>query len=132
MKDDIFLGAKKAHLHAPVVRDVCVELPPAERAQLGYCCRLKRCLYGARAAPQQWERFAAAPLDLMGFQRGRASDVRFHHPSRGIMGLVHGADFVFCGADAHLDWVVTELAKVISLKAMGELGGDREKGTFRR
>ena len=49
----IFLDAKKAHLHAPAVRDVCVELPP-ERARPGYCCRLRRCLCGTRDAPQQW------------------------------------------------------------------------------
>ena len=52
-KKVMLLDAKKAHLHAPAVRDVCVELPP-ERAQPGHCCWLKRCLYGTRGAPQQW------------------------------------------------------------------------------
>ena len=44
-KKVMFFDANKAHLHAPAVRDICVELPP-ERARPGYCCRLKRCLYG--------------------------------------------------------------------------------------
>ena len=34
------LDAKKAHLNAPAVRPIFVELPP-ERAKEGYCCRLK-------------------------------------------------------------------------------------------
>eukprot|EP00969_Alexandrium_andersonii_P246990 10915731-Alexandrium_andersonii.AAC.1 len=68
----LFLDAKKAHLHAPSVREVCVELPP-ERARPGYCCRLRRCLYGTRGAPQQWGRFAAAALEKLGFRRGSAS-----------------------------------------------------------
>ena len=32
----------------------------------GYCCRLKRCLYGARDAPQQWGRLAASALEALG------------------------------------------------------------------
>ena len=91
-----FLDANKAHLHAPSVRDVCVELPP-ERAKPGYCCRLRRCLHGTRYAPQQWERFATAALGALGFKRGRASAVCVHHPVRDIMGLVHGDDFVLRG-----------------------------------
>ena len=53
------LGVNEAHLRAPVVRDVCVGLPP-ERAQPGYCCRLKKRLLGTRDAPRQWERSAVA------------------------------------------------------------------------
>ena len=98
----LFLDATKAHLHAPAVRDVCVELPP-ERAQAGYCCRLKRCLYGTRDAPQQWERYAAAALEALGFQRGRASAVCFYHPGRRIRGLVHDDDFVFSGLGKDLE-----------------------------
>ena len=44
------------------------------------------------------------------------------------MGLVHGDDFVFCGQDADLDWVASELAKDILLKVVGKLGGDKHKG----
>ena len=99
-----------------------------KRAQPGYCCRLKRRLFGARDAPQQWERFAAASLEALGFRRGRASAVCFYHPTRGIMGLVNGDDFVFSGADKDLGWVATGLARAILLKVMGMLGGDVKAG----
>ena len=125
------LDAKKAHLHAPAVRDVCVELPP-ERARPGYCCRLRRCLYGTHDAPRQRERFAAAALEELGFRRGRASAVCFHHPGRGLMGLVHGDDFVFSGYDGDLEWVAKELSKKILLKVMGNMGGTSRMGTCKR
>ena len=60
------LDAKKAHLHAPAVRPIFVELPP-ERAREGFCCRLKKCLYGTRDAPRQWEAYAAGVLLKAGF-----------------------------------------------------------------
>ena len=127
VKKVMFLDAKKAHLHAPSVRDVCVELPP-ERARPGFCCRLKRCLYGTRDAPQQWERFAAEALTRLGFRKGVASPVCFHHPGRCLAGHVHGDDFVFCGKGAALAWVAEELGKTILLKVVGVLGGDPQAG----
>ena len=101
---------------------------PLERAQPGYCCRLKRCVYDTRDAPRQWERFAAAALERLGFRRGSASAVRFHHASRDITGPTHGDDFVLCGADADLDWVAAKLSEDILLKVVGKLGGDKHKG----
>jgi len=92
----LFLGAQKAHLRAPVARDVHVELRP-ERARPGECCRHKRCLHGTRDAPQQWERFAAAQLEAMGFERARDRPVCVHHPGRCALGLVHGDGCVFRG-----------------------------------
>ena len=64
------LDAKKAHLHAPAVRPVFVDLPP-ERAREGYCCRLKKCLCGTRDAPRQWEAYAASVLLKAGSSAGR-------------------------------------------------------------
>ena len=46
----LVMDARKAHLHAPALRDVFVDLPPEIRKP-GICGRLKRCLYGARDAP---------------------------------------------------------------------------------
>ena len=70
------VDAKKAHLHAPAARPIFVTLTP-ERAKEGYCCRLKKCLYGTRDAPRQWEAYAAEVLIKAGFVRGKASAVCF-------------------------------------------------------
>ena len=109
----------------------CASSSPPERAGAGYCCRLRRCLYGTRNAPQQWERFAAAALEALGFKRGRASAVCFYHPTRDILALVHGDDFVFCGMDPELEWIAKELAATILLKRVGKLGGDEKNGDVR-
>ena len=117
----LLLDAKKAHLHAPAVRQVYVDLPP-ERQRPGRCCRLLRCLYGTRDAPQQWERYAANCLEHLGFVRGSASATVFRHRSRRLLGMVHGDDFLFAGADADLDWISKELQKSILMKVGGRLG----------
>ena len=116
------LDAKKAHLHAPAVRPIFVDLPP-ERAREGFCCRLKKCLYGTRDAPRQWEAYAAGVLLKAGFARGRASAVCFWHPQRSVLCLVHGDDFLLAGADRDLDWASTRLRQDILLKDGGRLGG---------
>ena len=116
------LDAKKAHLHAPAVRPVFVDLPP-ERAKEGFCCRLKKCLYGTRDAPRQWEAYAAAVLLKAGFIRGKASAVCFWHPRRNLRCLVHGDDFLLAGGDRDLDWAVARLRQDILLKDGGRLGG---------
>ena len=115
------LGAEKAHLHAPVVRPIFVGLPPA-RAKEGFCCRLKTCLYGTRAAPRQWEAYAAAVLLKAGVVRGKASAVCFRHPHRGLLRLVRGDDFLLAGTDRDLDWAFVCLRRDI-LKDDGRLGG---------
>eukprot|EP00969_Alexandrium_andersonii_P018824 821654-Alexandrium_andersonii.AAC.1 len=50
----LLIAARKAHLHAYVEEDVYVSLPP-EVAQPGMCAKLRRSLYGTRAAPARWE-----------------------------------------------------------------------------
>ena len=123
----LFLDAKKAHLHAPCVREVYVQLPP-ERSSPGRCCRLLRCLYGTRDAPKEWERYAAERLEAIGFRRGAACPVVFYHPGRDLRGVLHGDDFVFSGGEASLDWVAKALSKDILLKVCGRLGGEAGRG----
>eukprot|EP00969_Alexandrium_andersonii_P132557 5861216-Alexandrium_andersonii.AAC.1 len=48
------LTCEKARLHAYADEDVYVALPP-EVAQPGMCAKLRRSLYGTRAAPARWE-----------------------------------------------------------------------------
>ena len=102
-------------------REVYVELPP-ERARDGYCCRLRRCLYGTRDAPRLWEEFAASALAKLGFLRGKASAVCFYHPGRKLRCLVHGDDFLFAGHKQDLLWARAGLEKDILLSCKGILG----------
>ena len=120
----MLLDAKKAHLHAPAARQVYVELPP-ERAKPGRCCRLVKCLYGTRDAPQQWEKYAAKTLQELGFIKGKACATCFYHPLRQLRCLVHGDDFLFSGKVADLEWVKAEMKRTILFKDGGRLGPDQ-------
>ena len=104
------LGANQAQLQAPSVHNVCVELPP-ERARPGYCCRLRRCIYGTRGAPHKWECFAVVALETLGFRRVRRCGVLFNHPVNDSTGLMRGGDVVFFGMDADLGLGCTEVGR---------------------
>ena len=68
----LLIDVRKAHLHAYVDEDVYVALPP-EVSQPGMCAKLRRSLYGTRAAPARWEALYTETLESFGFARGRAS-----------------------------------------------------------
>ena len=79
----LLIDVRKAHLHAEAVREVFVSLPPEiARSHPGCCWRLRRCLYGTRDAPAQWEALYCRRLGDMGFIPGKASRCCFHHPIR--------------------------------------------------
>eukprot|EP00969_Alexandrium_andersonii_P037593 1648166-Alexandrium_andersonii.AAC.1 len=53
-RNALLIDARKAHMRAYVDEDVHVALPP-EVSQPGMCAKLRRSLYGTRAAPARWE-----------------------------------------------------------------------------
>ena len=67
----------------------------------------------------------------LGVRRGRASAVCFHHPTRRLLGLVHGDDFVFSGFEEDLNWVAAELSRAAILNAVGKMGKDTAAGDIK-
>ena len=92
----LFIDVRKAHLHARSVRDIYVALPP-EISRPGYCAKLRRCLYGTRDAPKQWEALYTSVLGRLGFKQGVASASCFYNAERRLRCVVHGDDFTFEG-----------------------------------
>ena len=64
----------------------------------------------------------ALRLTTVGFKRLLSSPVAFYHPERDLVGVVHGDDFVFVGADKELDFVMIVLKEHYELKDRGRLG----------
>jgi hypothetical protein len=116
------LDARKAHLHAFADRTVFTMLPP-EKAEPGYCARLRRCLYGTRDAPKRWEAFLAEQLVALGFAKGRASPCCYFHAKLEVRCIVHGDDFVLSGRAEALDHVKVGMHERFLLKELGRLGG---------
>eukprot|EP00969_Alexandrium_andersonii_P055795 2459346-Alexandrium_andersonii.AAC.1 len=65
--------------------------------------KLRRSLYGTRAAPARWEALYTSTLESFGFARGKASAGCFWSAGLDFRCVVHGDAFAFAGYDADLD-----------------------------
>eukprot|EP00969_Alexandrium_andersonii_P272783 12056517-Alexandrium_andersonii.AAC.1 len=66
------------------------------------CAKLRRSLYGTRAAPARWGARCTSMLESFGFVRGKASACCIYHAALDVRCVVHGDDFTFTGYDADL------------------------------
>eukprot|EP00969_Alexandrium_andersonii_P373785 15484792-Alexandrium_andersonii.AAC.1 len=69
------------------------------------CAKLRRSLYGTRAAPARWEVLYTEALESFGFARGKASACCFYNAELDVRCVVRGDDFPFTGYDSDLDVV---------------------------
>ena len=122
---------KRAYFHARVTRDLYVELPEEDRLpnEGDLVGKLELCLYGTRDAALNWQETVADHLESLGFTRGRSNPCVFHHPSRGILTLVHGDDYASAGDGKQLRWLQVELEKKFDLKTVvvGLEQGDQQE-----
>ena len=93
--------------------------PPADVRSPGVLWRLKRALYGLRAAPQLWSDFLSERLSELGFDRCD-DDASFYtrdrdDPSKQVVLLVHVDDIIMSGPQAAIDDVVERLEKMFTL-----------------
>ena len=102
----MLVDAKKAHLNPRCLDDVYIELPEEARAATGTCRKRELWLYSFRKAASEWEQFYSQRLEEVGFRRGVGCPVLFYNPDRDVAMAVHGDDFVMCGHDSDLQWVV--------------------------
>ena len=122
----MLVDVKKAHLYPPCREEVYIELPEEAGAGPAHVGRLRRMLYGLRAAAATWENHYASKLEEVGFKRGAATPVAFHHLGRGLNVVVHGDDFTFTGEDASLDWVLRHMKSWYQLKVRARLGPEEK------
>ena len=108
----------RAYFFADVKDDIFVELP-AEAEHGGdksKCARLRKALYGTRAAASCWAECYTDILIKNGFTKGKSSPCLFHHADRDILTLVHGDDFMSTAKAAELDWLNNVLRKELAVK----------------
>eukprot|EP00969_Alexandrium_andersonii_P163465 7225352-Alexandrium_andersonii.AAC.1 len=67
------------------------------------CAKLRRSLYGTRAAPARWEALCTETFESFGYARGKASACCFYNAALDVRCVVHGDDFAFAGYDADHD-----------------------------
>merc|ERR1712240_1000759 len=78
-----FMDVRRAYFHANARRRVYVEIPK-EDERLGMCGKLKKAMYGARDAAQNWEHANTDFLESVGFIGGTATPCVFYNPERDI------------------------------------------------
>ena len=81
-------------------------------------------LYGCKLAAQAWENFYASKLEEVGFKRGDACGVVFHHDAKDLSCVCHGDDFKIVGEEQSLKWIASEMEKWFELKTRAVLGPD--------
>ena len=118
-----FLDVSKAHLYAPVGKEVneFVALPP-ECSKPGVCGRLNFWLYGMRPASHGWEQEYTKQLVELGFKAGEASPCCFYRESGDVSCVVHGDDFTMEGPPEALKQITVALQKVWLVKVRATLG----------
>lgn len=117
---------RRAYFYAKIGRDFFIELPPEDpEHDSGKVGKLRLCLYGTRDAAKGWQETLSAHLVSLGFTRGVGHPSVFHHPSRNILTLVHGDDYVSSGSGPDMHWLEEALAKAYEIKTqrLGHGGG---------
>ena len=106
-KKILIADVSRAFFEAPAKRDICVELPEealsAGETTQDTVGKLLASLYGTRDASKHWQEEVAKCMAEWGFITGRYNPCMFHHPTREVLCLVHGDDFVSVGEDEQLD-----------------------------
>jgi hypothetical protein len=98
-----FIDAVRACFHAKASRDVCVDLPK-EDYQQEMCGKIKKAMYGAKDAAQNWELVCTEMMVEIGFTQGSYGACAFYHKEKDIRAAVHGGDFTVPGSRVGLDW----------------------------
>eukprot|EP00969_Alexandrium_andersonii_P155068 6855523-Alexandrium_andersonii.AAC.1 len=84
------------------------------------CAKLRRSLYGTRAAPARWEALYTETLESFGLVKGRASACCFFNAELDVRCVAHGDDFTFTGYDADLDVVERLMNEKFMCKIEGQ------------
>eukprot|EP00969_Alexandrium_andersonii_P188548 8332957-Alexandrium_andersonii.AAC.1 len=87
------------------------------------CAKLRRSLYGARAAPARREALYTETLESFGLAKGKASACCFYNAELDARCVVHGDDVTFTGYDVDLDVVERLMDEKFMCKIEGRLGG---------
>lgn len=107
-----------AFFHAKEKRSVYVELPDEDKlhGDNHQCPRLNYIMYRTTDAAINWHDEYSRQLLSNGFVQGKASPCAFYHPTRKIITMVHGDDYVSVGKESDLQWMEERLKDKYEIK----------------
>ena len=98
------------------------------RKKDGFVGRLRKAMYGTRAAPQVWQSVVKKTLTNLGFEASIVQPCVYFHRSRDLRIVTHVDDFLCGGPKASLLWLRKQLQNEFELKSqiLGDgVGEDR-------
>lgn len=135
-KSVMIADVSRPFIEAPAKRDICVELPaealsPGETPE-DTVGKLLASLYGTRDASANWQEEVSMCMKEWGVVADKYNPCMFHHPSRQVLGLVHGDDFVSAGDAGQLQWLKDRLKGRLKIKTSVHSGtAGRQRGSDR-
>ena len=134
LKRLMVMDVKRAFLHAPVTREIYIELPEeAKNEQDGDVVgKLVKSMYGTRDAPQNWQAYVDNLMRDLGFLPGVAHPCVYHHAVRDIQVVIHVDDFACLGLPLDLHWLEQAISKLVecTYKVLGPGGGEHREASY--
>ena len=125
----VFLDVSRAYFHTDITTPTFVELPPElKAAHPNMCWKLRKAMYGTRAAAQSWSKEYTKTLKEFGFIQHLGSPCCFHLPAKHLRVVVHGDDFVSLGPESAIRWYREQMATKYEVKVRGIVGPTRHEG----
>ena len=123
------MDIKGAFLYGDIEDIIYIELPDEDpRKKDGFVGRLRKAMYGTRAAPQVWQSVVKQTLTNLGFEASIVQPCVYFHRSRDLRIVTHVDDFLCGGPKASLLWLRKQLQNEFELKSqiLGDgVGEDR-------
>ena len=115
----VYLDVSVAFLHAnvPAGQYLYAVPPPDSNVDKDKCWRLKKMLYGTRAAPKAWSDHLCAALLSHGFARGRTDPCYYTHGERNLHIVAHVDDMMLAGPQQEIEALVKKLGGELALKS---------------
>ena len=126
----------RAHFMGRAARDIFMELPEQDMVptdQEPMVAKLMRSMYGTQDASKIFQEDYQEWLKQNGGTFCPLCPAIFRFEERGLLGLVHGDDFLVVGEDAQLRWLDDILNKKYTAKwenLVGDGPGDKKSMTF--
>eukprot|EP00973_Karenia_brevis_P095138 12425852-Karenia_brevis.AAC.1 len=127
MVNDVSRAYFYARSESPTFVKICDE--DWEDGDEHKCGELQVSMYGTRQAAQNWQNRVSEVLVGHGFQQAKSSPCVFYNPTRDILTMVHGDDFLSTAVESNLKWLESILRREFEIKTkiVGPEGKDEKQ-----
>ena len=114
------MDVQTAFLNGPVDTELYMKLPPGYRKS-GTVCKLKKCIYGLRQAPRQWNIMLSDFIKSLGFCRSQIDSCLYFHNIAGNLDilLIYVDDILISSTSAHLEKLKHAFTSHFSMSDLG-------------